>query len=291
MELIIITGMSGAGKSKAVGTLEDAGYYCVDNIPPKIMLMFANLYLAGAGAEIQKVAMVVDARSREMLGELDHTLAELKNSALPYRILFLDASTDVLVSRYKETRRRHPLLEEGTSGLREAIETERRLMQPLRELADVIIDTSQTLTSQLRERVLAAVTEQQAGQTMAIACMSFGYRNGLPPEADLVFDVRCLPNPFYVPELRDHTGDEPCVRDYVMQFPQTQELLARLEDLLAFSVPLYVQEGKSQLVIAVGCTGGRHRSVATAERLCKFLGEKGYRVSVSHRDKDKTGAR
>lgn len=285
MELVIISGMSGAGKSKAVGALEDVGYYCVDNIPPKIMPIIAGLY-RGSDTDIQKLAVVVDARSREMFSDLGQILTEMRESRIPYRILFLDASTEVLLQRYKETRRRHPLMDGETVTLSEAIETERELLGPLRETADLIIDTSRTLPSQLRERVIGVVSEQSA-QPMTITLLSFGFRNGLPPEADLVFDVRCLPNPFYIQALRDHTGNEPCVRDYVMGFPQSRELTGKLEDLLAFSVPLYIREGKSHLTIAVGCTGGRHRSVVVAERLGAFLKEQGYRVAVSHRDRDK----
>lgn len=288
MELIIITGMSGAGKSKAVDALEDAGYFCVDNLPPKILLMFAELYMAAERSDFQKVAVVVDSRSRETFRDFDHTLEELRKSALPYKILFLDASTNVLLGRYKETRRRHPLMDDETPTLQKAIDTERELLRTLRETADFVIDTSQTIPSQLRERVVAVIGERQDNQPMSITCISFGFRNGLPPEADLVFDVRCLPNPFYIPELREHSGDEACVRDYVMQFPQTQQLLQKLEELLALSVPLYIQEGKSQLVVAIGCTGGKHRSVATAVRLGAFLREGGYKVAVAHRDKDKT---
>lgn len=288
MELIIITGMSGAGKSKAADALEDAGYFCVDNLPPKILLMFTELYLAAGQSNFQKVAVVVDSRSRETFRDFGQTLETLKSSSLPCKILFLDASTDVLLSRYKETRRRHPLMDDELPTLQRAIEAERELLRPLRESADFVIDTSQTIPSQLRERVVAVIGGQQASQPMSITCMSFGFRNGLPPEADLVFDVRCLPNPFYIPELREHSGDEPCVRDYVMQFPQTRQLLGKLEDLLELSVPLYIQEGKSQLVIAVGCTGGRHRSVATAVRLGGFLRDKGYKVAITHRDKEKT---
>jgi len=288
MELIIITGMSGAGKSLALRVLEDNGYYCVDNIPPKVIPMLATLVPGGDDVELQKVAVVVDSRSREVWGSLPCELDGMKKNSVNLSILFLDASTDVLFSRYRETRRRHPMLDRNNPGtdLRGAIELERDKLSALREAADVIIDTSKTASQQFRERLLGILHEQHAGLSMPITCVSFGYRNGLPPEADLVFDVRCLPNPFYIPELRDHSGTEPCVRDYVMSFPQTQELLNKLKDLLSFTVPLYINEGKSQLVVAVGCTGGKHRSVAVAEHLAGHMKEGGYRSVVVHRDKD-----
>jgi len=290
MDFLIISGMSGAGKTKAVNALEDIGYYCVDNMPPKIMQMFAGLYLDSVRDEEPRVAMVVDARSREMFSDLTQTLEEMKRGELRCRILFLDAADEVLLQRYKETRRRHPLMDDDAPTLPQAIRMERELMTALRETADYVIDTSRLSAAQLRERVLALAAGQGDLQPMSISCISFGFRNGLPPEADLVFDVRCLPNPFYVPELRSHTGDESCVRDYVMQFPQTRELLDRMEQLVAFQIPLFIREGKSQLVIAVGCTGGRHRSVASAEHMAAFLREQGYRVSVLHRDRDKVQA-
>ncbi len=287
MELIIITGMSGAGKSKAANALEDIGYYCVDNIPPRLMLEFANLFRDPGQAQAQRVAVVVDARSGEALSDLTEILREMKENHIQYKILFLDAAPEVLIQRYKESRRRHPMMGEEAASLQEAIGRERELLAPLRELADYTIDTSLTIPAQLRERVAGIVQEDQTGQRMSITCMSFGFRNGLPPEADLVFDVRCLPNPFYIPQLREHFGDEPAVRDYVMQFPESQEMMKKLEDLLEFLVPLYSKEGRSQLLVAVGCTGGKHRSVATAIRLGDFLRGKGYAVSVSHRDKTK----
>ena len=287
MELIIITGMSGAGKTMALRVLEDIGYYCVDNIPPKVIPMLASLVPGGGDMEIRKVAVVVDSRSRGIWGSLRHELEGMKKSHPQLSILFLDASTDVLFSRYRESRRRHPMQSRQSpeSRLHEAIELEREKLSVLRDAADVIIDTSQTASQQFRERLLGVLDNQHAEQTMAITCMSFGYRNSLPPEADLVFDVRCLPNPFYIPELREHSGDEPCVRDYVMSFPQTVALIGRLKDYLDFTVPLYINEGKSQLVIAIGCTGGKHRSVAVAECLGLFLREKGFRALIVHRDK------
>ena len=203
---------------------------------------------------------------------------------IPYRILFLEASDSVLLRRYKETRRRHPLLDECDGCLEDAIREERRLLEPIRQSADYTIDTTALSPSQLRGRIVTIFEGDTA--PMLICCQSFGFRNGLPQDADLVFDVRFLPNPYYVPELKEHDGTEAPVRDYVMDAPESREMLQKLEELLAFSIPLYQREGKSQLVIAVGCTGGRHRSVAIACLLTGYLRSLGYRVELSHRDKD-----
>lgn len=284
MELVIITGLSGAGKTRAINALEDIGFYCVDNIPPALLGDIADLCYSASQPQ-QRIAVVVDTRSGELFGGLCAALDELRERHLPCRVLYLDASTEVLLLRYKETRRRHPLLEECGGSLQKAIEEERRMMAEIHELADYTIDTSRLSPTTLRERVISIFENGSDG--MLISCISFGFRLGLPPEADLVFDVRCLPNPFYVPELRAHNGTEACVYDYVMQAPESQAMMQHLEALLETSVPLYEQEGKSQLVIAVGCTGGRHRSVATACRLTAFLRQHGYRVELSHRDKDK----
>lgn len=287
MELIIITGLSGAGKSKAINALEDIGFYCVDNMPPALLDEFADLYYAPEHP-YQRTAVVVDARSGESFRGLFDELEYLRHRGMPYKILYLDAATDELLRRYKETRRRHPLLEECSGNLEYAIEEERTLLARVHEIADYTIDTTRLSPAMLRERIISIFGEEDE-QGMLISCMSFGFRNGLPPEADLVFDVRCLPNPFYVPELREYDGTEPCVYDYVMDSPDSVAMMRRLEDLLQFSVPLYIREGKSQLVIAVGCTGGKHRSVAAACRLTAFLRESGYKVELSHRDKDRSG--
>jgi len=290
MELFIITGMSGAGKSMAVKIFENSGYYCVDNIPPRIIPIITDIGQNVDSASGKKVAVVVDARSREMWGDLTLALEHIEKDHINHTIMFLDASTDVLFSRYRETRHRHPMLDtEHSDGaaLREAIEMERELLSELRNRAHIIIDTSETRPPELRKRIMSTL-DRRSNRPMSITCMSFGYKNGLPPEADLVFDVRCLPNPHYIPELREHTGEETAVADYIVQFPQSLEFIAKLKDLLAFTVPLYVEEGKSQLVIAIGCTGGKHRSVAIAEALCLFLRGKGYHTGVVHRDKNKS---
>lgn len=285
MDLIIITGLSGAGKSKVINALEDIGFYCVDNMPPMLLDEFAEIYYTPGKKPLQRTAVVVDARSGDMFRSLFSELEDLRRRGLPYKILYLDASTEVLLQRYKETRRRHPLLAECGGNLQKAIEQERALLEEVHEMADYTIDTSKLAPSLLRERVVS-IFENGSGQSMLISCMSFGFRNGLPPEADLVFDVRCLPNPFYVPELREHNGTEKCVYDYVMTSDESKQFMKKLEELLEYSVPLYIKEGKSQLVIAIGCTGGKHRSVATACRIGHFLRDKGYQVEISHRDKD-----
>ena len=284
MELLIVTGQSGAGKTRVINALEDIGFYCVDNIPPALLGGFADLAYAPSAARRDRTAIVIDARSGKMFRELPDALAELRRRHIPYRILFLEATSEVLLHRYKETRRRHPLLEECDGSLEDAIREERRLLMPIRQSADYVIDTTSLSPSQLRGRIVSIFEGDIV--PMLISCLSFGFRNGLPQDADLVFDVRCLPNPYYVPELMEHDGTEKAVYDYVMDSPESHEMMQKLEELLAFSIPLYQREGKSQLVIAVGCTGGRHRSVAVACRLAAHLRQLGYKIELSHRDKD-----
>lgn len=286
MELLIVTGMSGSGKSKAINALEDIGYFCMDNIPPLLINRFLELYAMAQGAN-PRVAMVVDARGGEMFQDYFGVIEELRRAQLDYKVLFLDCDDDILFNRYKESRRKHPLVDENNQGLEAAIAKERLLMQPVKDAADYIIDTSMTPTTKLKNRIMEAFQGASGGQSMLVHCMSFGFKNGLPPEADLVFDVRCLPNPFYVQELKEHTGLEGPVRDYVVNTPETQGLLPRLTGLLDYLVPLYIQEGKSQLVVAVGCTGGKHRSVAVAQLLGQHLIDSGVKTSISHRDMDK----
>lgn len=283
MELVIITGVSGAGKSKVITTLEDIGFYCVDNMPPVLLEEFASTYYTESEEERRPAAVVVDVRSGGMFKGLFRELEDLRAKNLPYKILYLDCADGELMRRYKETRRRHPLLDECGGDLQKAIEEEKDFLTEVHEIADYTIDTSRTTPLQLRERVIS-LFETENSLSMLVSVMSFGYRYGIPPEADLVFDVRCLPNPFYDPALREHDGTEECVARYVMDSPQSEEFMRRLESLLDYAVPLYRKEGKSQLIIAAGCTGGHHRSVATAERLGKFLTERDYRVEVSHRD-------
>lgn len=282
MKFLIVTGLSGSGKSGAVNALEDIGYYCIDNIPPQLIPKFADICLQSNG-QMDKVAIVTDIRGGDMFYQLDGGLEYLRHSGPDVKILFLDASDDVLIKRYKETRRRHPLDEQCHGSLLSAITKERAVLSSIREAADYYIDTSDMSMAQLRDTVTDLFMDNPDDR-MAVKVMSFGFKYGMCREADLVLDVRCLPNPFYIPELRKHTGLESCVRDYVMSFEQSRELEKKLFDLVDFLLPLYRQEGKTSLVIAFGCTGGKHRSVTFAENMHTYLEEKGVRTRVTHRD-------
>lgn len=281
MDFIIVTGLSGAGKSRAVHAMEDIGFYCMDNIPPKLIPAFYDLCGQARGS-LSRVAVVTDIRGGDMFSSLFETLDGLQAEGKDYKILFLDASDTVLRNRFKETRRKHPLAEDKT-GLEQAVKLEREILRPVRERADYIIDTSLLSPAQLKERI-SNLFLGDATSALQIHCMSFGFKFGMPTEADLVFDVRCLPNPYYLEELRHKTGLDAPVRDYVLKWEQTQGLVQRLLDLLDYSIPLYCNEGKSQLVIAVGCTGGHHRSVTVAQLIYEHLMEQGRRASVNHRD-------
>ena len=283
MEILIISGLSGGGKSKAASFLEDMGFYIVDNMPAAMILKFAE-FCAGGGGRYDRVALVYDVRTATSFTELFDVLDQLKTMECECRLLFLEASPEVVIQRYKETRRRHPLLGR-TDSLEEAVRQERVLMEPLKARADVVIDTSHTSTAQLRARLLHEFGSETEQGSMAVQVVSFGFKYGLPMEADLVFDVRFMPNPFYIEELRPRTGLERAVAGYVFSFQQTKEYLVKLQDLLAFSLPLYAEEGKTALVIAVGCTGGRHRSVAVTHALAEFLRSHcGCPVAETHRD-------
>ncbi|MBQ3125951.1 MAG: RNase adapter RapZ, partial [Clostridia bacterium] len=253
--------------------------------PPQMVGRFAELNRR-PDQGIEKMALVVDSRAGSMFDCFGESLDELRAAAHPYRLLFLDADDAVLLRRYKEGRRKHPLLGEGCASVEEAIARERALLQTARERADFLIDTSNLPVAQLKER-LTKIFIPDARQAMMVECISFGFKNGLPKDADLVFDVRCLPNPFYLPALRPLTGLDAPVRDYVMRFPQSRQLLDRLIDLIDFLLPQYVREGKSQLVIAIGCTGGQHRSVTFAQALGEHLQELGCPVSIQHRDRER----
>ncbi len=283
MELVIVTGLSGAGKSAAVDALEDIGYYCVDNMPPELIPTFAELIIK-SNEHRDRVAVVADIRLGASFSSLFSVLGDLENMNVQYKILFIDADNDVIMRRYQETRRKHPLADMYDSpSIAEAIAKERELLLPARQRADYIIDTSQVKSSQFKERV-ANLFMDDASKAMKVYCISFGFKYGAPKEADLVFDVRCLPNPFYVPELKSHTGLDEEVRKFVLKFDQAQGLKVKLLDLLDYLLPLYRSEGKSQLTIAVGCTGGKHRSVVFAELINKHLLENGAYSSVFHRD-------
>lgn len=282
MKFLIVTGLSGSGKSGAVNALEDIGYYCIDNIPPQLIPKFADICLQSNG-QMEKVAIVTDIRGGDMFYQLDGGLEYLRHSGPDVKILFLDASDDVLLKRYKETRRRHPLDEQCHGSLLSAITKERTVLSGIREAADYYIDTSDMSMAQLRDTVTDLFMDNPDDR-MAVKVMSFGFKYGMCREADLVLDVRCLPNPYYIPELKKHTGLESCVRDYVMSFEQSRELEKKLRDLVDFLLPLYRQEGKTSLVIAFGCTGGKHRSVTFAENMHTYLEENGVRTRVMHRD-------
>lgn len=285
MQFIIVTGLSGSGKSGAINVLEDIGFYCIDNMPPQLISKFADICAQSEG-QIERVAIVTDIRGGELFFKLADNLKELKEKGLAVKILFLDADDEVIIKRYKETRRKHPLDDSVHGSLQRAISTERDILRSVREVADYYIDTSFLSTSQLKEQINSIFLEN-VNDFMIVKVMSFGFKYGAPNEADLVFDVRCLPNPFYVPELKPFTGQDTCVSNYVMQFEQSVELLQKLQDLLDFLLPLYVREGKSQLVVAFGCTGGKHRSVTFAEKIFDYLTANNVRVRLAHRDMQK----
>ena len=282
MYFLIVSGMSGAGKSRAVATLEDLGYYCVDNLPISLIPRFAEICLA-ATERYERVALVTDVRAGGDFQQLFDSLDSIKSMGCDYRILFLDTDTATLIRRYKETRRQHPLAAAEKIPITEAIARERRLLQPLRDKAKYVIDTSLLSAAQNRERVCSLFLDK-GESPMELMVVSFGFKYGLPQEADLVLDVRCLPNPFYVPELKHKTGLDQEVVDYVMASEESQGLLHRYEYMLEYALPLYVKEGKSQLTIAVGCTGGKHRSITFARKIGEFCKKLGYAPSVQHRD-------
>jgi len=283
--LIIVTGMSGAGKTIAVQSMEDLGYFCVDNLPPVLIPKFAELIDQSQG-RIGKVALVIDLRGREFFTALSESLNYIREHyTLHSEILFLDATDSVLVQRYKESRRRHPLSPEGMPL--EGIRLERTLLEDLKGWASQVIDTSNLKPAQLKELIVSRFSNLDRN-TISINVLSFGFKYGVPIDADLIFDVRFLPNPHYVESLRPKTGQDPEVYDYVMKWPETQTFLAKLLDMLQYLIPLYHKEGKSQLVIGIGCTGGKHRSVALAEYLGRMLGtSETEKVRVSHRDAER----
>lgn len=283
MELLIVTGRSGAGKSRAISTLEDLGFVCIDNMPPQLIPSFGQL-LVKTGAEDMRYAIVVDVRAGKSFQTLFESLDVLQEEGVHYQILYLDCSDGVLLRRFKETRRRHPL--EGSDGVEEALSKERKLLEPLKAVADYYVDTTHTTSAQLKERIDGLFTEKRQDR-ITITVLSFGFKFGMPMDADVVYDVRCLPNPFYIPELKPKTGLNEEVSNYVLSFDSSKILLSKLTDLLDFSIPLYITEGKSHLILAMGCTGGKHRSVTFAEAIAKHLSKQGYRVNVQHRDIEK----
>ena len=282
MKTLIISGLSGAGKSKAASFLEDMGYYIVDNMPAAMILKFAE-FCAGGSSRYDRVALVYDVRTATSFTELFDVLDQLKHMENDCRMLFLEASPDTIIKRFKETRRRHPLFDR-TDTLEEAVHLERQVLSPVRSRADFVIDTTHLSTGQLRQELLGSFGSDGEKGGMTVNVTSFGFKHGIPLEADLVFDVRCLPNPFYIEELRKKTGLDKEVYDYVFSFSQSHEIVKRLNAYLGFTLPLYAEEGKTSLVIAVGCTGGHHRSVAVARTVAEFCRGQGYHVVEAHRD-------
>lgn len=277
--LVILTGLSGAGKSQAVRSLEDVGFFCVDNLPPSLIPKFADL-CARAAAPIQRLALVVDIRGGELFDAVFEVLAEFDRDGVPYEILFLEASDEALVRRFKESRRPHPI----GGDLLSSIQEERARLQELRGRAHKIIDTTELSPQQLKEQLTVLFGNGEDLRRFRITVLSFGYKYGIPLDADLVIDVRFLPNPHYIARLRPLTGDDMLVREFVFGSQVTIEFIAKFTNLIEFLIPLYIKEGKTMLTVAVGCTGGRHRSVAIANRLSEILSAKEYQVTVRHRD-------
>lgn len=284
MKITIVTGLSGAGKSQAVKALEDLGYYCVDNIPPVLVPKFAELCSSSVEG-IDKLGLVMDIRGGRFFDDIFESLDGLDRLGMPYDILFLDASDKALIKRFKETRRMHPMAREGR--LEAGIARERKKLQLLKTRADTIVDTSDMTANQLKNEISKAYTEGFAPPSITITALSFGFKEGIPMDADLVFDVRFLPNPFYVEALRPMTGNDEPVQSYVMAFDETNKFMEKLMDMLLFLIPQYVKEGKNQLTVGIGCTGGKHRSVTLTNKLGELLKNAGFRVVTVHRDVDK----
>ena len=284
MRFVIVTGMSGAGKSSALKMLEDIGYFCVDNLPVELLDKFAQITLDKT-VKIQNVALGIDIRSGEGIKELEQKLQEIKDMGISFEILFLNASNRILLKRYKETRRNHPLSRDGR--VEDGIAKEREEMKFLLKKATYVIDTSQLLIRELKEEIDRIYVDGEVNERFQIAVVSFGFKFGIPADVDLVFDVRFLPNPFYVPELMEKSGLEKDVADYVLSSEQANKFMDKFRDLIDFLLPNYEEEGKTSLTICIGCTGGRHRSVAVTESLAKYLADKGHETECIHRDIDK----
>ena len=284
MEFVIITGMSGAGKTSALHVMEDLGYYCVDNIPSSLLSTLYHLCGKAEDQMMKRVAVVVDLRGNDNYETMSLHMEEFQRKHTSVRILFLDAKTDRIIVRYKETRRKHPLADRLTDrSVSDAVELEKALMLPVKRLANYTVDTTLMSTKQLRERIIAMFAGD-ASQGITLTFMSFGFKYGIPSEADTIIDVRCLPNPYYVPDLKLLTGLDQSVRDYVLESEETQELLRRMLSMFDYAMPLYAKEGKSELVVGIGCTGGKHRSVTLARELDIHYSKMGYRCVLQHRD-------
>ncbi len=282
-QLVIVTGLSGSGKGSVLNTFEDLGFYCVDNLPVALIPMFSELYVEGVG-EVERAALLIDAREGEQIDKLPAIYRKLR-SEHPVSLVFIEASDEALMRRFSETRRPHPL--GGGDSIAEGIREERRRMAPIRRLADVIIDTTKFNVHELRQFIIDRF-QNPGRRPLLISVVSFGFRYGIPSDADLVFDVRFLPNPHFVPKLRPFSGKNPKVARYIRSFPQTNQFLRRLENMLAYLIPHYIREGKSYLTVALGCTGGRHRSVMLAEVIRRNLKQRGYATKVVHRDLEKS---
>lgn len=280
MDFTILTGMSGSGKTQAIHFFEDLGYFCIDNMPPALIPMLTNM-LGSVKDKFRNVALVIDMRVGDMINELLGQVEQLREK-YNVRLIFLDTDNNTLVNRYKETRRSHPL--NNPEGLLASIQEERKMMYKLRDEADYIIDTSHLNSAQLRDRFMDIYNLTAVNSMFEVKVVSFGFKHGIPMDADLVYDVRCFPNPFYIPELKNKTGNDKEVVDYVMSFPSAVTFYEKLTDMIKFLIPMYIEEGRTSLVIAVGCTGGHHRSVTFANKLAEFLSELGYNAGTIHRD-------
>lgn len=281
MRFVVVTGMSGAGKLTAIHFLEDMGYYCVDNLPVRLIDPFMEL-VSAPGSEVDRVVLGLDVRADKSFDNVEQVLAALREKGYKYEILFIDASDEVLIKRYKETRRAHPV--NPTGRVEDGIAKERKILEQIKSSADYVIDTSGLLTRVLKEELTRIFIKGEHYKSLMISIMSFGFKNGIPSDADLVFDVRFLPNPFYIDNLKKLTGNDKPVRDYVMSFPEAGEFMEKLTDMITFLLPGYVKEGKNQLVIAIGCTGGQHRSVTIANALAQRLKGGEYGINLYHRD-------
>lgn len=279
---VIVTGMSGSGKATAIKMLEDEGYYCVDNLPVRLIDKFMELIFMPDN-DISRVCLGIDVRADQPFAYAEEVLETLRKKGYKYEILFIDASDETLIRRYKETRRAHPMSPGGR--IEDGIRAERKVLRKIKSNADYVIDTSNLLTRELKEELIRIFQDNKKYNSLMISVMSFGFKYGIPADADLVFDVRFLPNPYYIEDLKHLTGNDKPVQDYVMSFPQTTEFMNKLDDMIAFLIPYYVKEGKNQLVIAIGCTGGQHRSVTLANELYRRLKDKGeYGIKIYHRD-------
>ena len=287
MRFLIVTGMSGAGKSTVLKFLEDVNYFCVDNLPPGLIPKFIEL--CEASSDIENVALGIDIRGGKLFKDLFSYISEMQGETNKFEILFMDCSDDILLKRYKESRRSHPLARGDLATV--GIKRERELLKDIKKRSDYIIDTSHLLTRQLRSQLSDMFLENKKFDSLMITVLSFGFKYGIPHDADMVFDVRFLPNPFYIAELKEHTGNDVAVRDYVMQFEEARVFLNKLNDMLEFLIPNYIKEGKNQLVIAIGCTGGKHRSVTLANEVYNNLRKHERSVVIAHRDIDKDSKR